>query len=40
MSVEETLEMQGDELTAFEKSELSRYQMIYWTGSVRVKNLH
>lgn len=31
--------MYGDELTPFEKSEIGKYQKIYYVGSVRVRNL-
>ena len=34
----EAIEKYGDELTPFEKSELSMCQFVYTIGSVRVKN--
>lgn len=39
LSVSEALLKYSDELTPFEKSEMSRYQTIYYVGSVRVRNL-
>ena len=39
LSVSDALLKYSDELTPFEKSEMSRYQTIYYVGSVRVRNL-
>lgn len=33
------MELFGGELTAYEKSELNKYETIYYIGSVRVANL-
>ena len=39
LSAQDAIAYYADELTLFEKSEMSRYSMIYYIGSIRVRNL-